>query len=183
MAKTGDDRDRTGNLRLAKPALSQLSYVPGRDAGQGTRVSQRPCGQPTLCPSSPVGVRGFEPRTSALSELRSNQLSYTPLRPTIPKDHVRPATPSWRIVPPLSSEHHGMSADKVQTVPPREWFGRHGRTPRLVSTGAASCARRFPGRYLPGPLDSAAARQMWTLCWMPTGKPSSRPGFTRMTCS
>jgi hypothetical protein len=25
-----------------------------------------------------VGVRGFEPRTSALSELRSNQLSYTP---------------------------------------------------------------------------------------------------------
>lgn len=25
----GDDRDRTGNLRLAKPALSQLSYVPG----------------------------------------------------------------------------------------------------------------------------------------------------------
>jgi hypothetical protein len=24
----GDDRDRTGNLRLAKPALSQLSYVP-----------------------------------------------------------------------------------------------------------------------------------------------------------
>ena len=25
----GDDRGRTGNLRLAKPALSQLSYVPG----------------------------------------------------------------------------------------------------------------------------------------------------------
>jgi hypothetical protein len=25
----GDDRARTGNLRLAKPALSQLSYVPG----------------------------------------------------------------------------------------------------------------------------------------------------------
>ena len=29
-------------------------------------------------PKSEVGVRGFEPRTSALSELRSNQLSYTP---------------------------------------------------------------------------------------------------------
>ena len=28
----GDDRDRTGNLRLAKPALSQLSYVPGSEA-------------------------------------------------------------------------------------------------------------------------------------------------------
>ena len=51
---SGDDRGRTGNLRLAKPALSQLSYIP------------------------PVGVRGFEPRTSALSELRSSQLSYTP---------------------------------------------------------------------------------------------------------
>ncbi len=25
----GDDRDRTGNLRLAKAALSQLSYIPG----------------------------------------------------------------------------------------------------------------------------------------------------------
>ncbi len=28
-----------------------------------------------------MGVRGFEPRTSALSELRSNQLSYTPFVP------------------------------------------------------------------------------------------------------
>ena len=28
----GDDRDRTGNLRLAKPALSQLSYVPSRSS-------------------------------------------------------------------------------------------------------------------------------------------------------
>ena len=27
-SQTGDDRVRTGNLRLAKPALSQLSYVP-----------------------------------------------------------------------------------------------------------------------------------------------------------
>ena len=26
----GDNRDRTGNLRLAKPALSQLSYIPGK---------------------------------------------------------------------------------------------------------------------------------------------------------
>ena len=28
---------------------------------------------------APVGTRGFEPRTSALSELRSNQLSYAPI--------------------------------------------------------------------------------------------------------
>ena len=27
----GDDRDRTGDLWLAKPPLSQLSYVPGKD--------------------------------------------------------------------------------------------------------------------------------------------------------
>ena len=51
---SGDDGGRTRDLRLAKPALSQLSYIPS------------------------VGVRGFEPRTSALSELRSSQLSYTP---------------------------------------------------------------------------------------------------------
>ena len=30
-----------------------------------------------------LGVRGFEPRTSALSELRSNQLSYTPSDETL----------------------------------------------------------------------------------------------------
>ncbi len=30
ITKDGDDRARTGNLRLAKPALSQLSYVPFR---------------------------------------------------------------------------------------------------------------------------------------------------------
>ena len=30
----GADRDRTDDLRLAKPALSQLSYGPGFDAAQ-----------------------------------------------------------------------------------------------------------------------------------------------------
>ena len=39
---SGDDRDRTGNLRLAKPALSQLSYVPGRVECPGSSV-QRHC--------------------------------------------------------------------------------------------------------------------------------------------
>ncbi len=53
--RSGDDRDRTGNLRVANAALSQLSYVPGT-----------------------LGALGFEPRTSALSGLRSNQLSYAP---------------------------------------------------------------------------------------------------------
>ena len=70
----GDDRDRTGNLRLAKPALSQLSYVPG------VLAAVRPArgGPGWVRTADRVGVRGFEPRTSALSELRSNQLSYTP---------------------------------------------------------------------------------------------------------
>ena len=51
----GDSRDRTGNLRLAKPALSQLSYIPGM-----------------------VGLSGLEPLTSRLSGARSNHLSYRP---------------------------------------------------------------------------------------------------------
>ena len=33
----GDERARTANLRLAKPALSQLSYVPGLDADSDCR--------------------------------------------------------------------------------------------------------------------------------------------------
>jgi hypothetical protein len=32
----GDDRDRTCNLRLAKPALSQLSYIPNIDNRNST---------------------------------------------------------------------------------------------------------------------------------------------------
>lgn len=55
----GADRDRTDDLRLAKPALSQLSYSPWRFR----RL---------------VGLRGFEPRTFRLSGGCSNQLSYRP---------------------------------------------------------------------------------------------------------
>ena len=65
----GDDGVRTRDLRLAKPALSQLSYIPVCS----TPVADAP-GSPLLS----LGVLGFEPRTSALSELRSSQLSYTP---------------------------------------------------------------------------------------------------------
>ena len=76
---SGDDGDRTRNLRLAKPALSQLSYVPrGRnlDSPSGLQNQKAAEGSGGLR----VGVLGFEPRTSALSELRSSQLSYTPQR-------------------------------------------------------------------------------------------------------
>ena len=52
---SGAERGRTVDLRLAKPALSQLSYSPMM-----------------------VGLGGFEPPTSRLSGGRSNQLSYRP---------------------------------------------------------------------------------------------------------
>jgi hypothetical protein len=84
---SGDDRDRTGNLRLAKPALSQLSYVPRVEGTRVKRPRSRRTASPglsTLDPRPIMGVRGFEPRTSALSELRSNQLSYTPFFPEDP---------------------------------------------------------------------------------------------------
>ena len=58
----GAGRDRTGDLRLAKAALSQLSYSPGRCLLEGL-----------------VGLSGFEPLTSRLSAVRSSQLSYRPV--------------------------------------------------------------------------------------------------------
>jgi hypothetical protein len=54
LAKSGDDRDRTGDPLRARQVLSQLSYIPN------------------------VGQEGFEPSTSPLSGVRSNQLSYWP---------------------------------------------------------------------------------------------------------
>src|SRR5690606_42048453 len=55
----GAERDRTADLLRAKQALSQLSYGP----------------------SWMVGLGGFEPPTSPLSGVRSNQLSYKPTAP------------------------------------------------------------------------------------------------------
>ena len=69
----GDSGARTRSLRLAKPALSQLSYIPNmfiRRAWPRAKV---------------VGLSGLEPPTSRLSGVRSNQLSYRPTR-----------TASWR---------------------------------------------------------------------------------------
>ena len=58
----GANRDRTGDLLLAKQALSQLSYGPR--AGVASQEL--------------VGLDGFEPSTPALSRRCSNQLSYRP---------------------------------------------------------------------------------------------------------
>ena len=62
----GADRDRTDDLRLAKPALSQRSYSPGCKAIWSLR------------PSSLVGQGRVELPTSRLSGVRSNHLSYWP---------------------------------------------------------------------------------------------------------
>lgn len=76
---SGDDRARTDNPRLAKPVLSQLSYVPESEQGTASREQNvQNCSLIAIPCSTEVGVPGLEPGTSALSELRSNQLSYTP---------------------------------------------------------------------------------------------------------
>ena len=81
----GEEGTRTPDLLLAKQALYQLSYFP---FSQSTRAACSPpmrmlvCVAASLC--GRVRVPGFEPGTSALSELRSSQLSYTrePVRKT-----------------------------------------------------------------------------------------------------
>ena len=58
----GADRDRTCDLLNANQALSQLSYSP----------------KSKIMAVDQVGLRGLEPRTSSLSGMRSNHLSYKP---------------------------------------------------------------------------------------------------------
>ncbi len=69
----GADGDRTHDLRLAKPALSQLSYSPA-DA------SIAPCCAALPPPSGKVGPGRVELPTLPLSGVRSSQLSYGPGR-------------------------------------------------------------------------------------------------------
>ena len=57
LKSSGAERDRTADLRLARAALSQLSYSP---------------------PKKKVGLGRFELPTSRLSGVRSSQLSYRP---------------------------------------------------------------------------------------------------------
>ena len=72
----GARRDRTDDLKLAKLALSQLSYGP-----------VRPCGH--LPGKSMVGLGRFELPTSRLSSARSNQLSYRPGKRGVSKRRKR----------------------------------------------------------------------------------------------
>ncbi len=65
----GADRDRTDDLRLAKPALSHLSYGPASEFAPMVEL---------------VGLERFELSTPRLSSACSNQLSYRPA----PKAHT-----------------------------------------------------------------------------------------------
>jgi hypothetical protein len=79
----GASRDRTDDLKLAKLALSQLSYGPAfaRLASYGGQARcSNEAGLPDEAPKerSLVGREGVEPSTSRLSGVRSNHLSYRP---------------------------------------------------------------------------------------------------------
>ena len=66
----GAMRDRTADLLRAKQALSQLSYSPIVLQSLYRSSFKR----------SLVGLSGLEPPTSPLSGVRSNHLSYKPIR-------------------------------------------------------------------------------------------------------
>src|SRR5262245_51720954 len=74
----GDDGVRTRDLVVANHALSQLSYIPRLVSRELWQVAINLFLRLTTnhSPLTRLGVLGFEPRTSALSELRSSQLSY-----------------------------------------------------------------------------------------------------------
>ena len=76
----GASRDRTDDLKLAKLALSQLSYGPVL-GGPATRRAGPGRWDPGAASSvvRMVGPEGFEPSTPRLSSVCSNQLSYRPL--------------------------------------------------------------------------------------------------------
>ena len=69
----GADRARTDYIQLAKLALSLLSYSPVNSTIKN------------------MGLSGFEPPTSRLSGVRSNQLSYRPMT------NVRPVVRPFKI--------------------------------------------------------------------------------------
>ena len=77
----GADRDRTGDPRLAKPVLSQLSYNPVASlyADSPALTCLRLSARKTLeSQVRAVGLVRFELTTSPLSGVRSNHLSYSP---------------------------------------------------------------------------------------------------------
>ena len=85
----GAEEDRTPDLLRARQALSQLSYGPMSESGivyaislgslpRKLLVTNGNLGPRHLTAHKLVGLGGFEPPTSPLSGVRSNQLSYRP---------------------------------------------------------------------------------------------------------
>ena len=83
-APGGADRDRTDDPLLAKQVLSQLSYSPGpKVRGQKAEGRSQTDDLSDFCLLTSdlmVGLGRFELPTSRLSGVRSNQLSYRPVR-------------------------------------------------------------------------------------------------------
>src|SRR4029079_12849933 len=87
MSNGGADRDRTGDLKLAKLALSQLSYGPSQgqlQSGLEVRIEFSSPGQ--VLGKELVGLGRLERPTSRLSGVRSNLLSYRPESPALMRD-------------------------------------------------------------------------------------------------
>ena len=90
-AAGGASRDRTDDLKLAKLALSQLSYGPSR-LGSVRADEADSCEGQAL-----VGREGVEPSTSRLSGVRSNHLSYRPPKnPVERRSAETPPSPATR---------------------------------------------------------------------------------------
>ena len=110
----GASRDRTGDLLLAKQALSQLSYGP-KAAGPFYIPSESFCeksahGRAVLIRSprsdpreTVVGLGGLEPPASPLSGVRSNHLSYRPSLACLLTRSLRSACRSLGHVPDVRS--------------------------------------------------------------------------------
>ena len=125
-ARRGAERDRTVDLRLAKPALSQLSYSPrlrydpssGLASADSIHVRASALGPGS--PRSKVGQGRLELPTSRLSGVRSNHLSYWPL-----------------------PDHRALARLCLEVSASTEWLSRHGRRDSGVPLGTLRC-RRVP---------------------------------------
>ena len=86
LRRSGVSRIRTGDPLLAKQVLYQLSYNPFRlrivDCGRRIGCSREinPKSEIRILQYGRVGLGGVEPPTSRLSGVRSNHLSYSPLK-------------------------------------------------------------------------------------------------------
>jgi hypothetical protein len=124
----GGGRDRTDDLRLAKPALSQLSYAPADTTVQKHNQIRRM-----------VGLGRFELPTSRLSSARSNQLSYRPLTTDQKHLQVPPKNRQTEVLARPSEPSKKLGADSTRT-----WKGYEDGDAwvliRLASIGIASNA-------------------------------------------